>query len=362
MPTIYKTLGQTTATAASATAVVNLITDPTLDGLGNNTQSNINANQLVTLSSLTGLTGWRGTTESSSNTFQSGINAFTTGTLVAQAGTNSLWAANDSGSTAQIGFTTGPATGSTNIAFGGTGNFTAAQATSLIPVLASTTYYYGAWYACQDNGVSVTHNVKWYTSNGTYISNNSFSTNLTANTWVRGTGSATSPANAVYAAIFVYSNIGGSRRFGMDTVWFSTDSTTNTTFPTASTNAGNVVLNTPFNRRSENIWSGTVNNSTTISTFAGALTDLYTVPASTQTVVSTITATNLTTSATSCRVSVLPSGQTAAARNFIVFDGTLPPNTTEAYTLGITLAAGDKIQVASDIANVSFSAFGSEIS
>jgi hypothetical protein len=362
MPTTFKVLGQTAATAASATTVVNLITDPTLEGLGDSSQSNISANQLVALTNLTGLTGWRGTSESSTNLFSTGISVFGTGaTLAAQAGANSIYVTNNGGSTSQVGFTTGTATNKTTIAFGGTGSFNTTEAASLIPVSASTTYYYGAWYGTNDTGVTVTYHVKWYTSTGTYISGNSFNTNLTANTWVKGTGSATSPSTAVRAAIFVYSNITASKRFGMDTVWFSTDSATNTTFPTPSTDTANVTLTAPFNKRGENVWSGTANSSTTITTFAGALTDLYTVPSSTQTVVSTITAANLTTSATSCRISVLPSGQTAAAKNFIVFDGTLPANTTEAYTLGITLAAGDKIQVASDVANVSFSAFGSEI-
>lgn len=361
MPTTYKTLGQTTATAASATTVVNLIIDPTLDGMGNSSQTNIAANQHVALTSLTGLNGWRGVSEQSANTFASGINVWTSGTLVAQAGTNSLYAANDGASTAQIGFTTGPATTNTSFSFTGTTNYSSAQTSSLIPVSASTTYYYGAWYGTSNTGVTASYRVRWYGSTGTFISANEFNTNLTANTWVKGSSSATSPSTAAFATVTIYANVNGGQRLGIDTIWFSTDANASTTFPTPSATTGSATLTAPFNRRSENVWSGTANSSTTVSTFAGALTDLYTVPASTQTVVSTITATNLTTSATSCRVLVLPSGQTAAAKNFIVFDGTLPANSTEAYTLGITLAAGDKIQVASDIANVSFSAFGSEI-
>lgn len=359
MPTTYKTLGQTTATAASATVVNNLITDPTLEALGNASTSNIANSQIVAWTN----TNWRLNAGNSTNAFYTGINLFGAGNAAAAyAGANSLWAGNTTTGTNSLAFTTLAATTSTSYSYSGGNNLSQALADSAIVVSPSTIYYYGAYIRSSDAVPTVNYRVQWFDSSGIYISDTTKSTTASTSAWTKSSNSATSPSTATRAVVWIQANLVQNAEFGFDNAWFTSDSAADTTFPTPSSNTTNATLTAPFTKRGETIWSGTANSSTTISTFAGALTDLYTVPASTQTVVSTITATNLTTSATSCRVLVLPSGQTAAAKNFIVFDGTLPANTTEAYTLGITLAAGDKLQVASDIANVSFSAFGSEIS
>lgn len=363
MPTTYKTLGQTTATAASATLIQNFVTDPTFEALGDVTQSNNTNNNVPATINFT--SNWRASIENTTNTFRSGISMWGNGAAkAAYAGVNSIWALNTSGGAAQLGFTTAPATSSAGLVLSGSSNFPLALLGSTYAISSSTTYYYGAYLAA-DGGTTqtVTFRVRWYTSTGTYISTTTNNQSVTVSAgWTRASFSSNSPATAAYATMEIANNLSNAWAFGMDNVWFTYDSTANTTFPTPSVASYTTVVTAPFNKRSETNWSGTANSSTTVTTYAGALTDLYTVPSSTQTVVSTITATNLTTSATSCRISVLPSGQTAATKNFIVFDGTLPANSTDAYTLGITLAAGDKIQVASDIAGVSFSAFGSEIS
>lgn len=361
MPTTYKTLGQTTATAASATVVNNLITDPTLEALATSgAQTSIAGNQAVatTLGST-----WKLTAESTTNSFRSGVSNFGAGNAkAAYAGTNSFWAEQIAAGTNKIGFLTGAATTSTGLDTDGTSSYPQSLLGETFAISPSTTYYYGAYLYAWSGTPTVELRIKWYGSTGIYISSSSTTaTSLSTTAWTKSSSSATSPSTAAYATMAIWGNLGNGLEFGFDNAWFTADSTANTTFPTPTGSIGNAILTAPFNKRSDLAWSGTANSSTTITTYAGALTDLYTVPASTQTVVSTITATNLTTSATSCRVLVLPSGQTAAAKNFIVFDGTLPANSTEAYTLGITLAAGDKIQVASDTANVSFSAFGSEI-
>lgn len=88
---------------------------------------------------------------------------------------------------------------------------------------------------------------------------------------------------------------------------------------------------------------------------------LYTVPASTSTVISTIAICNQAATSTSFRVAVRPAGATLAALHYINYDTALPANDTITATLGITLAATDVITVYAGSSTVSFSAFGSEI-
>lgn len=90
-------------------------------------------------------------------------------------------------------------------------------------------------------------------------------------------------------------------------------------------------------------------------------TTLYTVPASTQTVISTITVANRATTAATYRIAVRPDGAALANQHYLVFDAALGGNQTVALTLGITLGDTDVVTVRASTANVSFCAFGSEI-
>jgi hypothetical protein len=91
--------------------------------------------------------------------------------------------------------------------------------------------------------------------------------------------------------------------------------------------------------------------------------DLYTVPSSTQTVISTIAIANTAASSALGRIFVVPSAGSASTANAIVYDYSFDGNSTVTLTLGITLAAADKIIVRSGTANaLTFHAFGSEIS
>ena len=91
-------------------------------------------------------------------------------------------------------------------------------------------------------------------------------------------------------------------------------------------------------------------------------TTLYTAPSSTSTVVSTLTICNQTSSAATYRIAVRPSADSStAAKHWIIYGATVAASDTTALTLGITLATGDKLQVYASSANLSFSAFGSEI-
>lgn len=88
---------------------------------------------------------------------------------------------------------------------------------------------------------------------------------------------------------------------------------------------------------------------------------LYTVPAATQTVVSTVTVANQSASDATFRISVSVAGAAISAKEYIAYDTSIRGNGVQAFTLGITLGATDVIRVYGSSANLSFSAFGSEI-
>jgi len=95
---------------------------------------------------------------------------------------------------------------------------------------------------------------------------------------------------------------------------------------------------------------------------ATTLTTLYTVPAATETVVSTITVANLSASGITYRIAVRPNGEAIANKHYVAYDAALSANSTTAYTLGMTLDAGDIISVYASDTNGVFQAYGSEIS
>lgn len=90
--------------------------------------------------------------------------------------------------------------------------------------------------------------------------------------------------------------------------------------------------------------------------------DLYTVPAGTQTVVSTLFVTNVTGTDATCRIYIRKDGAAAADSNALVKDGTVVKNDFKAVTTGITLDAGDVITVRSGTASaLTFHLYGSEV-
>ena len=94
---------------------------------------------------------------------------------------------------------------------------------------------------------------------------------------------------------------------------------------------------------------------------ATTATTLYTTPAATQTIVSTITVCNQAATAGTYRIAVRVAGAALAANQYVAYDVSLPANTTDTLTLGVTLAATDVITVYASSANFSFNAYGSEI-
>ena len=91
-------------------------------------------------------------------------------------------------------------------------------------------------------------------------------------------------------------------------------------------------------------------------------TTLYTVPAATQTVVSTIVVSNRSATAGSYRIAVRPVGAGISNQHYLAYDVAVGGGDSTTLTLGITLGATDVITVRASTADMSFSAFGSEIS
>ena len=94
---------------------------------------------------------------------------------------------------------------------------------------------------------------------------------------------------------------------------------------------------------------------------ANTLTTLYTVPASTQAVVSTINVCNTASADATYRIAVVPNGVSITNANYIVFNATISGNETVAFTQGITMGAQDVLSVFSSTASVAFNAFKMEI-
>jgi hypothetical protein len=95
---------------------------------------------------------------------------------------------------------------------------------------------------------------------------------------------------------------------------------------------------------------------------ATTATTLETVPSSTQVVVSTISVCNRAATAATFRIAVRPAGATLANEHYIAYDAAIAANDSTFITVGITLATTDVITVYASSANLSFGAFGSEIS
>ena len=94
---------------------------------------------------------------------------------------------------------------------------------------------------------------------------------------------------------------------------------------------------------------------------ATTATTLYTVPAATQAVCSTLVVCNQGLAAT-FRVAVRVAGLALTEKQYLYYDVALPAGATLCTTIGITLGAADVVTVYASTATVSFSLFGQEIS
>ena len=91
-------------------------------------------------------------------------------------------------------------------------------------------------------------------------------------------------------------------------------------------------------------------------------TDLYTVPSATQAVVSSIVIANRNSAAATFRISTAVAGAALANSQYAAYDVTVGGSDSTIITIGATLGATDKIRVYASTANLTFTAFGSEIS
>lgn len=89
---------------------------------------------------------------------------------------------------------------------------------------------------------------------------------------------------------------------------------------------------------------------------------IYTVPAATQAVISTINVCNPDSTSRTFRVAVVPNGGTLAQKHYIAYETPIQSTDSIALSLGLSLGNGDFISVfANNTANMSFGVFGSEI-
>jgi hypothetical protein len=94
---------------------------------------------------------------------------------------------------------------------------------------------------------------------------------------------------------------------------------------------------------------------------ATTLTDLYSVPANTQTICSSITICNRNNSDTTYRISIAIGGAADSVSQYLVYDESIKRNSTTIINIGLGMQSTDKIRVYSGNTNLSFMATGVEI-
>lgn len=94
---------------------------------------------------------------------------------------------------------------------------------------------------------------------------------------------------------------------------------------------------------------------------ATTLTSLYTVPSATEAVISTVVVCNRSASARTFRIAVRPNGAAISNEHYLAYDVTVGASDSTTLTLGITMDASDVLSVYASTTDLSFTAFGSEI-
>ena len=98
-----------------------------------------------------------------------------------------------------------------------------------------------------------------------------------------------------------------------------------------------------------------------INPAATTLTDLYTVPAVTNTVVSTISVCNRSATPTTFRLSHAPAGAADALTHYFVYDQPIGGNETLWFTGGVSMVATDKLRGYVGANTVTIQAWGVEV-
>lgn len=375
MASIYKVLGQAASSAAATNAVDNLITDASFE------------------SSYTSTGGY---TQISSSIY--GIRVGTGVNTDPRTAIGSPWVCQTSSSTSNdypyFNIVNGPTTNrkgsyglgwytNTNavayLCLGSDGRNSVTSntfAADRVAVSANTLYYFAFNVASNTTSSPSTLSVYvyYYDSSNNYLSNNTLYQSTpsgNSNSWQRIQNTFTTPANTAYVGfVFQYSySTSNGFQWYVDAISLSTNSSLYTTYNDQQTDSttypGNRTFFSPYTNRILG-WEGATNFSRTIRTYAGALRTLYSVPTNTQAISSSIVVSNPNTSATTYRIAILPAGtaptdSSLSITNFIAFDHAIAANASTTMTIGITLNAGDAIYVSSDIANVGFTLFGSEV-
>jgi hypothetical protein len=91
-------------------------------------------------------------------------------------------------------------------------------------------------------------------------------------------------------------------------------------------------------------------------------TSAYTVPASTEAIISTIVVCNRANSAATFRLAIRAGGASLANQHYIAYDVPIAANDSTTITIGATLQAASIVVVRASTANLSFNIFGTEIS
>jgi len=99
-----------------------------------------------------------------------------------------------------------------------------------------------------------------------------------------------------------------------------------------------------------------------IAPSATTATTIYTVPSATEAVVSSIVVCNRSSSSVTFRISVRPNGASLANQHYLVYDAPLVGSDTLIFTVGLTLDATDVLEAYASSGDLTFQAYGSEIS
>ena len=95
---------------------------------------------------------------------------------------------------------------------------------------------------------------------------------------------------------------------------------------------------------------------------ATTLADLYTVPASTSAIISSISVANLTATAATFRIAIRPAGASITDAHYLGYDITVGASDSTIITMGVTMATTDVLSVYASTTSLVFQAFGSEVS
>lgn len=95
---------------------------------------------------------------------------------------------------------------------------------------------------------------------------------------------------------------------------------------------------------------------------ATTATAVYTVPSATEAVVSSIVVCNRSATDATFRISVRPNGAALANQHYLAYDAGVAANDTLILTIGVTMDATDVLEGYASSGDLTFHAYGSEVS